>query len=214
LVSDARRVALAPIALTADGRVAWQMRAGRYVTLAGPEAELTLRVRAADGGLVNEICRTAEDDRAIHALEARGIVVIWDETAGLPVPPTVVLRAWMAHLAGRLLLATCGRWWLSNFVKLELKSSDARDERARWCGFEVEQLVAAMQSTTALPFVSSRCIEMTVGLWLMLRWRGRRPQLRLGAIPDPFHAHAWLELDGRRIETGALAFHGDVLARV
>lgn len=43
------------------------------------------------------------------------------------------------------------------------------------------------------------CLEQSLTLFLLLRRRGVRAELRLGVQPRPFHAHAWVEAGGRAI---------------
>jgi hypothetical protein len=40
------------------------------------------------------------------------------------------------------------------------------------------------------------CLEQSLALYLLLRRRGVLAELRLGVTPSPFHAHAWVEVDG------------------
>ncbi|HEX6041226.1 lasso peptide biosynthesis B2 protein [Longimicrobium sp.] len=40
------------------------------------------------------------------------------------------------------------------------------------------------------------CLEQSLALYVLLRRRGVRAELRLGVVPSPFHAHAWVEVDG------------------
>lgn len=42
----------------------------------------------------------------------------------------------------------------------------------------------------------ARCLEQSLALYLLLRRRGVPAELRLGVQPYPFHAHAWVELNG------------------
>jgi hypothetical protein len=43
------------------------------------------------------------------------------------------------------------------------------------------------------------CLEQSLTLFLLLRRRGVRAELRLGVQPRPFYAHAWIEAGGRAI---------------
>jgi hypothetical protein len=45
----------------------------------------------------------------------------------------------------------------------------------------------------------ARCLEQSLALFVLLRRRGVRADLRLGVRPRPFQAHAWVEADGRAI---------------
>jgi hypothetical protein len=40
------------------------------------------------------------------------------------------------------------------------------------------------------------CLEQSLALCLLLRRRGVAAELRLGAQPKPFYAHAWIEVNG------------------
>jgi hypothetical protein len=42
----------------------------------------------------------------------------------------------------------------------------------------------------------ARCLEQSLALCLLLRRRGVAAELRLGAQPRPFYAHAWVEVNG------------------
>jgi hypothetical protein len=43
------------------------------------------------------------------------------------------------------------------------------------------------------------CLEQSLALFLLLRRRGVRAELRLGVQPRPFRAHAWVEAGGSAI---------------
>jgi hypothetical protein len=43
------------------------------------------------------------------------------------------------------------------------------------------------------------CLEQSLALYLLLRRRGVPAELRLGAQPRPFYAHAWIEVDGNPV---------------
>jgi hypothetical protein len=43
------------------------------------------------------------------------------------------------------------------------------------------------------------CLEQSLTLFVLLRRRGVRAELRLGVQPRPFYAHAWVEANGRAI---------------
>jgi transglutaminase-like putative cysteine protease len=43
------------------------------------------------------------------------------------------------------------------------------------------------------------CLEQSLALYLLLRRRGIAAELRLGAQPRPFYAHAWVEVDGQPV---------------
>lgn len=43
------------------------------------------------------------------------------------------------------------------------------------------------------------CLEQSLTLFVLLRRRGIRAELRLGVQPRPFYAHAWVEVGGRAI---------------
>lgn len=45
----------------------------------------------------------------------------------------------------------------------------------------------------------ARCLEQSLALFVLLRRRGVRAELRLGVQPRPFYAHAWVEVGGRPI---------------
>lgn len=43
------------------------------------------------------------------------------------------------------------------------------------------------------------CLEQSIALFLVLRWRRVPAVLRIGVQPYPFAAHAWIELDGQPV---------------
>lgn len=45
----------------------------------------------------------------------------------------------------------------------------------------------------------ARCLEQSLALYVLLRRRGIDAELRLGAQPRPFYAHAWVEVDGQPV---------------
>lgn len=47
------------------------------------------------------------------------------------------------------------------------------------------------------------CLEQSIALYILLRRRGARAELKLGVRPRPFYAHAWVELDGQPINEPA-----------
>jgi hypothetical protein len=47
------------------------------------------------------------------------------------------------------------------------------------------------------------CLEQSIALYVLLRHRGARAELKLGVRPRPFYAHAWVELDGEPINEPA-----------
>lgn len=55
--------------------------------------------------------------------------------------------------------------------------------------------------TIAAAFYPRRalCLEQSLTLFVLLRRRGVRAELRLGVQPRPFYAHAWVEAGGRPI---------------
>lgn len=47
------------------------------------------------------------------------------------------------------------------------------------------------------------CLEQSLALYVLLRRRGVPAELRLGVVPSPFHAHAWVEVDGAPLNEDA-----------
>jgi hypothetical protein len=45
----------------------------------------------------------------------------------------------------------------------------------------------------------ARCLEQSLALYLLLRRRGIAAELRIGAQPRPFYAHAWVEVAGEPV---------------
>ncbi|MGH7447909.1 MAG: lasso peptide biosynthesis B2 protein [Longimicrobiales bacterium] len=58
---------------------------------------------------------------------------------------------------------------------------------------------------TAAAFYPRRalCLEQSLTLFLLLRRRGVRAELRLGVQPRPFRAHAWIDAGGKPIGESA-----------
>lgn len=47
------------------------------------------------------------------------------------------------------------------------------------------------------------CLEQSLALYVLLRRRGVPAELRIGVVPSPFHAHAWVEVDGAPVNEDA-----------
>jgi hypothetical protein len=75
-----------------------------------------------------------------------------------------------------------------------------RPSSARPCTGDDAALAAetARRVSTAAAFYPrrARCLEQSLALCLLLRRRGVAAEMRLGAQPRPFYAHAWVEVDG------------------
>ena len=181
----------------------WTSR-GRYVTLTEEHTALLLQISAQDGGLLSGLPAGDRQTELLADLAELEAIVMWRESAGLPVAMKTIGRHAVIHLLGRAALAVFGRRMLRALV--DLTPDLVSDERQQWRGFEVERVLTAARRATSLPLVSSRCLPMCIGLWFDLRLRGLRVRLRLGAIADPFHAHSWLEYEGSRIDPGPHAF--------
>jgi hypothetical protein len=65
----------------------------------------------------------------------------------------------------------------------------------RWVPAAVLNLAMA---STAVPF-PAKCLERSVALLWMASRRGLAAHLRIGVLPRPFNAHAWVEIDGRPV---------------
>jgi hypothetical protein len=203
LSSDDTRVALRDLGISPDGGVIWTIR-GRYVTLTEEHTELLRQIAAQDGGLVSALAASDRRAELLEDLTSLEAIVMWRESAGLPIARKAIGRHAVIHLLGRAALAVFGRRMLR--VLVDLTPDLISDERQQWRGFELERVLAAARRATSLPLVSSRCLPMCIGLWFDLRLRGLRVRLRLGAIAEPFHAHSWLEYEGSRIDPGPHAF--------
>jgi hypothetical protein len=70
---------------------------------------------------------------------------------------------------------------------------------ARLAGDEVER--TAYHVAVAAAFFPGRavCLEQSLALYVLLRRRGVPAELRVGVQVYPFHAHAWVELDGEPV---------------
>jgi hypothetical protein len=60
----------------------------------------------------------------------------------------------------------------------------------------VDEIVRRVSLAAAFYPRRARCLEQSLALYLLLRRRGVPAELRLGAQPRPFYAHAWVEVDG------------------
>lgn len=69
----------------------------------------------------------------------------------------------------------------------------------------VDEIVRRVSLAAAFYPRRARCLEQSLALYLLLRRRGVAAELRLGAQPRPFYAHAWVEVDG-----APLAEQGDL----
>ena len=77
-----------------------------------------------------------------------------------------------------------------------------RGARAAGAGLAPEEVErAAYHVAVAAAFFPGRavCLEQSLALYVLLRRRGVAAELRLGVQAYPFHAHAWVELDGEPV---------------
>lgn len=63
----------------------------------------------------------------------------------------------------------------------------------------LETVMQRVISTSTFYPGRAECLEQSLVAYVLLRRRGVPVQLRLGVQPYPFHAHAWIELNGRPI---------------
>jgi hypothetical protein len=188
--------------------IVWSARSGRYVRLSRAQMRLLRNAMLADGLSLAELAALNEDDTDLTQLEELqdlGLVATWDEQDGIPLRRRTVAEAAMLNMAARAALRVCARPILRRLVVTQPTRST---ELNPWLGWENEQLVAAARIAAALPGVDGGCLPMAVTLWLMSRRRGGRPQLRLGATVVPFSAHAWVEVDGVRLDIAHVVFPG------
>jgi hypothetical protein len=70
--------------------------------------------------------------------------------------------------------------------------------RGRPSGVTVEAGKVAARVAAAACFYPRRalCLEQSLALFVLLRRRGLAAELRFGVRPYPFHAHAWVDVDG------------------
>ncbi|HEX2091259.1 MAG TPA: lasso peptide biosynthesis B2 protein [Longimicrobiaceae bacterium] len=106
-----------------------------------------------------------------------------------------VLRCALALLAVRAHLKARG---FGPSVALA-RSLGARVAGAGLAPEEVER--TAYRVAVAAAFFPGRavCLEQSLALYVLLRRRGAPAELRLGVQVYPFHAHAWVELDGAAV---------------
>ena len=75
-------------------------------------------------------------------------------------------------------------------------------KRAGGAGLTPEEVErTAYRVAVAAAFFPGRavCLEQSLALYVLLRRRGVRADLRLGVQVYPFYAHAWVELDGEPV---------------
>lgn len=203
-----QRVALSgPIGVTPAADIAWSQRSGRYQALAPEHADLLRAVAAADGTSWIEL-GSSYSRKTLDDLVGAGLIVVWDEQDGLPVPARLIAAAALANVGARLLLRVAPRLVLARCVTL-----DAAVERPlfRWHGLRTEQLMAAARLAGALPLTDGSCLPTALALRWLLRRDGRRAAVRLAALRLPFAAHAWVEVDGELLDPAPTAFPGDAL---
>jgi len=63
----------------------------------------------------------------------------------------------------------------------------------------IEAVMKRVISASAFYPGRAECLEQSLVAYVLLRRRGVPVQLKLGVQPYPFHAHAWIELNGRPI---------------
>ncbi|MEN0012213.1 MAG: lasso peptide biosynthesis B2 protein [Solirubrobacteraceae bacterium] len=189
----------------------WLHATGRYLTLDDDHARVLAKVAARDGDPLSLLGLEAREHTVLDGLVRSGIAVVWSEPSGLPVPRRLVAELAALHLLGRLALRIAPTWLLKRVGAFRPDVAGPRDERGTWLGFERERLLEAAYRSKGLPFVDARCLPMSVGLLFALRLHGHPARIRLAAIPEPFHAHAWVQSGQDRIETTAHAFGHDSL---
>lgn len=90
----------------------------------------------------------------------------------------------------------------------------AVQETRRWCRTpetvaRAESLGAAVRRAAVWFPGRTACMEVSLATVLLAAARRRRLSWCLGALPDPYRFHAWVEVDGRRIRPPDDADPGD-----
>jgi len=144
---------------------------------------------------------------AISELEELGLIVSFDASKGLYPPAALVMKAAATNLLTRVLPMLGGSRLLIRLAwtpEREMKTDEARI----WSDLRSAQAVAALRIARLIPGVDLDCLPVALGLWLLLRFQGAQPKLRLGALAKPFAAHAWLEVGGKLRSIGRSAYLG------
>lgn len=99
-----------------------------------------------------------------------------------------------------VLVATRGALKFAGFrraIRWALRLARPADALANRDGAERQARAVAV----AAAFFPGRaiCLEQSIALFLVLRWRRIPAVLRIGVQPYPFAAHAWIELDNRPV---------------
>lgn len=108
----------------------------------------------------------------------------------------VVLRAWvllMAFDAARLIRRGTPRIQLPALPRTRLTL----------CELRIAEAVRAVDVASSLYWKRTTCLQRAVSLCRLVRKLGANAQLVVGYRPQPFTAHAWVEIDGRPIAGAA-----------
>ena len=122
----------------------------------------------------------------------------------------IVVHALIAIVAIRAGLRVLGfrRWhavvsWMTasrerSRFRSALHAADSFPGAEAGASVRPSELSRLTNSTADSLFFHVTCLERSLALWWVLRWRGLNAELRLGARKNAarFEAHAWVEIDG------------------
>jgi Transglutaminase-like superfamily len=105
-----------------------------------------------------------------------------------------------------LRLAGFGRW--KNVLARFALAANSTAPQAAASQREAAQTIARIAAAAARNFLlATNCLEQSLVLWWLLRRRGIRAELRIGARKqfERFEAHAWVELDSAVLNDASAA---------
>lgn len=102
----------------------------------------------------------------------------------------------LTMLAVHLGLSSLGFRRTTGILRFVMRS---RSPKRREATAPIEAIVTTVQRVGAAFPGRAKCLEQSLTLLAVLRWFGVPAVMRLGVQPFPFAAHAWVEVDGRRL---------------
>jgi hypothetical protein len=110
----------------------------------------------------------------------------------VPSVPKCMALLWVTKCSLRALGFTRTRRWM--------ETRAARWEPSGERGAALAQQIDYVVSVAAAIYPGrALCLEQSLTLLYLLRRRGLNATLKLGARPQPFYAHAWVECDGEPV---------------
>ena len=106
------------------------------------------------------------------------------------------LRCGLYVLAVRLALKTVGLQRTAIWIRDRVASVPIQAEPETRARVEVVATEYAVALASAFFPGRALCLEQSLVLYYLLRRQGRRAEFRVGVVPHPFMAHAWVEWGG------------------